>query len=161
MQKGTSNIVLPRCTAQSPTGKFCDAPSLPDAPFPMCSRHARLAFIFGSNLVKQSEGSLDVIERFVGVSRTDEKPARERHEMIYFLELGGLIKIGYTSNWGTRKISYPPHAKILLLHRTKDAWSLEKRLHSQFRKHLRAGQEWFEPAPEILAYIDGLREAAA
>lgn len=81
----------------------------------------------------------------------------ERKSFIYFIQSGGFIKIGFSSNWGGRlrslKTSNPNPIELLaLIEGTREQ---ERELHARFQTH-RAEGEWFKPAPELLDHIGGL-----
>lgn len=89
------------------------------------------------------------------------KEAARRPLYLYFLtteRAGFPIKIGTTIAHKTRfekiQTSLPYKIKILASMSTDDQL-FERRLHKKF-EHLRLLGEWFEPAPELLAYIDEL-----
>lgn len=80
--------------------------------------------------------------------------------MIYFVQAAsGPIKIGYTNDWGKRRIALqagnPDKLTTLLV--IPGEWSDEQALHRVFATH-RVRSEWFAACPEILAYIE-LRRA--
>jgi hypothetical protein len=54
-----------RCTAQSRDGSFCDAPSIPEAPFPVCIPHAAELYRFIKRHTAVVDKELTNIERFV------------------------------------------------------------------------------------------------
>lgn len=74
--------------------------------------------------------------------------------VVYFLGFGGLIKIGTTVNVQQRiqSLSLPQESLMATEPGGRDR---ESALHDQFAG-LREYGEWFRPAPELLAYIDGL-----
>jgi hypothetical protein len=146
------------CTAQLKNGEFCNSPSLPDAPFPICSRHAREAFTFGAQLVKNAGKPVplgrphnSVLDGMVDFGLRDEaaKPRPSRSAVLYFVYVGGLIKIGATDNVSQRLASYPPNTQILYTHTSPDAWRLESRCHEMFRAYLIGRREWYRDVPEI------------
>ena len=71
--------------------------------------------------------------------------------IVYFLQVGGHIKIGWTSNLTKRMHAYPPNALLLATHPgfRKD----ELRLHKMFAAHRSHGREWYPLAPVILEHI--------
>lgn len=77
---------------------------------------------------------------------------------VYFLEMGDFIKIGYSSNVGKRieDLSITPY-EIKLLHTIPGRRCNEADLHRDF-KHLRVKGEWFQKAPELLAFIEALKK---
>lgn len=76
---------------------------------------------------------------------------------VYFAQAGdkGLIKIGYSTNHidriKTLTTGVPEQINIIAVMRGTQ--KKEKQLHKQFG-HLRRRGEWFEPAPELLRFID-------
>ena len=80
---------------------------------------------------------------------------------VYFVQgdKGGPIKIGYTDNVEQRmKLMQTGNPeKLILLHLTRGGKILEEQLHIRFSSYHYRG-EWFEPAKEILDYIDELKE---
>lgn len=158
-----------RCTIQRGDGSFCDSPTHPDAPFPICSHHARKAYEFGISLMagsrsetKPSVTTLALEASWPRIRLTPRaqallpKPPTDGPG-VYFLALDGLIKIGASATVRARAMHYPPSSKILALVRSNDAFALEKKLHSKF-SHLReAGREWFTPGDDLLTFIREFR----
>lgn len=75
---------------------------------------------------------------------------------VYYIEIDGLIKIGYTTNITNRTRAYPPTAKLLAIEPGTKA--LERGRHSIFNQHLARGREWFNDHPDIRTWIDTLRK---
>lgn len=71
---------------------------------------------------------------------------------IYYLSVGELIKIGYTTDVRRRLRSYPPDAKLLAVHPGTTA--LEHQLHVEFAGCLARGREWFAPHKVLMRHID-------
>lgn len=76
-------------------------------------------------------------------------------ELIYYLRIGTLIKIGYTANLAQRLSAYPPHR--ILLATENGGRVAEKLRHQQFERHLAYGAEWFHPTAELIEHINALR----
>lgn len=78
-------------------------------------------------------------------------PEKPREEVIYYAQMGGHIKIGWTSNLKRRMRSYPPNTRLLAVHpgSRKD----EKQLHRRFAVHRSHGQEWYPLVPVLLDHI--------
>ena len=70
---------------------------------------------------------------------------------VYFLQDGGHIKIGWTSNMAKRMRNYSPNCVLLATHpgTRKD----ELRLHKMFAVHRSHGKEWYPLVPVILDHI--------
>lgn len=73
-------------------------------------------------------------------------------ELVYYIALRGVIKIGYTTNMATRMNTLMPDA---VLATEPGDLAFEKRRHQQF-KHLRAplGREYFSVHTELLTHIE-------
>lgn len=72
-------------------------------------------------------------------------------EIIYYLQVGGHIKIGWTSDLGKRMRSYPPNTELLAIHPGRRAD--ERALHKRFAVHRSHGQEWYPLVPVLLDHI--------
>lgn len=86
------------------------------------------------------------------------KPKQTRDAgYVYYLRVGGLVKIGYTKDIGRRMRGYPPHAQLAAAHPgTKE---VEKSMHRQFASSLEEAREWFRPTPDIEQHIASVRDA--
>jgi hypothetical protein len=159
-----------RCTAQRRDGSFCDTPSHPDAPFPICSHHARKAYEFGLNLMRSKSATMPnpgvtALALEAAWPRTILSPRAKSllprqvrsGPGVYFIALDGLIKIGASATASERVKQYPPSARVLAIQYVADAFTLEKELHLQFAHLRRAGREWFTPKPDLLAYIKSVQ----
>lgn len=89
----------------------------------------------------------------------EERAQRTRRQPIpcvYFVQsiIGGPIKIGVTADVSERLRAYRTHhpypLRVLATYRAKP--DAERELHERFG-HLRAEGEWFEAAPELLAFV--------
>lgn len=164
---------LERCTAQLGNGDFCDAPSMPDAPFPVCLDHARQAYSYVGDFIQEIvTGRKRSARAQQPAAKTAEPESRTPPTMtpepglpggVYFIQCGDLIKIGASANIARRLKAYPPNAEILLLleHSQPDAFRLEQELHIHFRKHRAGRHEWYHVAQPILDYIEEAKRAAA
>lgn len=153
-----------RCTALTRSGKFCDErKTLPDAPFPICIEHAALLLRY---LKSYMPNAMDDRIILMGQAAVEERerlaPVRERREresVVYYVQVGQHIKVGYTSDLPSRMRAYPPMRRLLATEPGGPV--LEKQRHAQFANDLRHGNEWFHPSPALLAHINRLRQAAA
>lgn len=115
----------------------------------LCDKH--LAFVvreYESVLTHIEERRADRIIRPASLAAPDEPSAQGT---IYFVQVGGHIKIGWTSDLTKRMHAYPPNAILLAAHPglRKDEW----RLHKMFAAHRSHGREWYPLAPVILEHI--------
>lgn len=148
------------CTAQKRDGSFCDGRSLPDAPFPICLRHAGevLSFLrFRLDEEVRNDGdrlgrAADLLDRVASPHRAFPPRAGR----VYYVQVGPLIKIGFTERLTARINGYPPNS-VLLAAEPGD-FELETRRHEQFRHLLAERREWFRPGLDLIAHINGLRK---
>ena len=75
-----------------------------------------------------SRDLIDVVNRSTGV--------------VYYLLVGKLIKIGWSSDLRQRLKSYPPDSKLLAVH--PGTRETEKQMHQKFAHLLDKGREWFQ-----------------
>jgi hypothetical protein len=79
------------------------------------------------------------------------RKSKTRPGTIYYLQVGALIKIGFSGYLEGRLRSYPPDSKVLATH--PGTPEVEQRIHNKFFNHLAHGREWFNPSPEIDQHI--------
>jgi hypothetical protein len=82
--------------------------------------------------------------------------ARPAKGVIYYLQNGDRIKVGYASNLAQRMRTYPPNAEILAVH--PGTLADEQRIHAELSAHRAAGREWYHPSPILLEYIAAVVE---
>lgn len=148
------------CTAQREDGSFCDGPSISDAPFPICIRHAGqlYSFIRGrfDDVAADSNASLDVFVHLA--SRTNEQRGRNfdpAKAVVYYVQIGEHIKIGCTVNLKSRMAAYPPTRRLLATEPGYEAEEAQR--HTEFAEYRDMGREWFRPGPDLVAHINKLR----
>lgn len=71
---------------------------------------------------------------------------------VYYLRVGGYIKIGWASDLAKRMRSYAPDT--VLLATEPGTRGLEKRRHKQFAAHRTHGREWYAMVPPLMQHID-------
>jgi hypothetical protein len=154
---------IPSCTAQKDSGAFCDRPSLPGAPFPICLKHAAQIVEFLDDVApRDRDDRMIVAWRSLEQQRAGETERRRRAPdvyVVYYLQVGDMVKIGYTSNLPTRMRTYPPNSRLLAYESGGPA--LEAERHSEFAEELSAGREWFTPSDRLLAHISNIKAARA
>jgi hypothetical protein len=74
---------------------------------------------------------------------------------VYFIRLGGLIKIGKTQDLNKRITSFS-HPDVEVLATEPGYTVLESKLHRRFADHQVRG-EWFRPHPDLMGYIEEVR----
>lgn len=72
--------------------------------------------------------------------------------------LGFQIKVGYSKNVELRLHGYPPGSVVLATE--PGGRDVETQRLRQFARHRITGREWFDPAPELIQYVNALRVAA-
>lgn len=142
------------CTAATDRGDFCDATSLPDAPFPICLSHAAQVMRFLNGAIDQAEPEESQDDRLTAI----QMPA-EDSPIVYYLRIGEHIKVGYSANFTSRRRHYPPDAELLAIESGDRL--LEQRRLRQFQQHKAMRREWFHPGRELMQHIEQLRAANA
>lgn len=132
------------------TASGCTAASDQAAPVPLCPQHLRIAFAFV--LASERPDITDAKEALPYWSPT-AKPTG----WVYFVRIGDLVKIGYTSQPDQRFRRLQPSE---VLHMEAGTMADEKRCHLAFA-HLRVEGEMFRPEPDLLAFIADLQAQAA
>lgn len=79
--------------------------------------------------------------------------SRERQDgVIYFILLGGLVKIGFTSRAPEARLAeYPPHA--VLLGSVSGTWDDEQAAHAKLQGSVAGRREWYHLTPEVRDYV--------
>lgn len=148
-----------RCTVERHTGQFCDAPSAEGMPFPICARHAAKLYRWIRDSLAEADPLLiaTAITRSadVRVAQTELR-RRQSSPVVYYIQIGDLIKIGYTIDLRLRVRSYPPGRKVLATEPGDPA--LEIKRHGQFAFCREHDREWYRPDPALLVHINHLRE---
>lgn len=70
---------------------------------------------------------------------------------VYYIELDGLIKIGFSTNVANRMRAYAPTAKLLAAE--PGTKKVERARHQHFGAYLARGREWFQDVPELRTWI--------
>lgn len=141
----------------------CGEDSTDRYPLPLCQRHALWIWSLVDEDIRESgrDGHAD-LKRMDGewvksVVASEPKP-KERDGYVYVLEVGGMIKIGYTANPFRRGGQYPPSAELLAMFPGR--LSDEKELHERFSAYREAGREWYLDCREIREYVAELNAAS-
>jgi hypothetical protein len=90
-------------------------------------------------------------------ARAAERAKYLKHT-VYYVKIGELLKIGYTSNMRLRMLRYPPNRWVMA---TEDGDSLlEQKRHRQFADLRTHGNEWYRLDEPLLTHINDLRRAS-
>jgi hypothetical protein len=155
------------CSVPFPNGQYCERAAVPDAPFPICVRHLTHAYEFIRGAVEEADRDETMIEavasygsdagRMLEPRQTDDM-RRLRYgkgPVVYYLRVGGLIKIGHTKNLEQRRLAYPIDHELLAVE-CGGFW-LERQRHMQFGEDIDHGREWFLPSAALISHINTLR----
>lgn len=82
------------------------------------------------------------------------RPYADGQGYVYFIRFRDRIKIGWTGNVKQR-LSDLPHDEVLAV--IPGTMTHEKQCHAAFA-HLRYSGEWFRPGPDLLAFIEDVRQ---
>jgi hypothetical protein len=88
-----------------------------------------------------------------GISPLPQNP--QHAPVVYFARRERLIKIGWTSQLPKRMKQIPARALAI----EPGDIVRERQLHHRFAHLLADRREWFHPGPDLIAYINALREA--
>lgn len=140
------------CTASLKGNRFCDAPAVVDAPFPICQRHAFDVWKFVTSQIHgkvQSEGQ----------QRRREMVLRNPDPVVYYIKSGDRIKIGTTRNMVARLSALMAEREDVLAVEPGDR-SLEHSRHVQFDSdRIHRHREFFRPSAALNQHISEVREA--
>lgn len=148
------------CTAQMSDASTCGKPSVDDVGFPICEYHVLRAYRWVTfhleNLAADKLFQLTYgIERIDAERAAQDEKMIDREHVVYYVQIGEHIKIGYTSRLKARMKTYPITRRLLAVE--AGGLSIEKQRHNQFKQYLDQGNEWFKPGPELLVHINTLR----
>lgn len=137
---------------------------------PMCEKHAWQVFATLEALKDSNDKKDQARAWYDELYRQDVKEAKEHQAAlestwkpqrwiepgwIYYLLVGGLVKIGYTADLERRMKQYPPHSTLLAVH--PGTPKLEREMHHKFLHHLSNGREWFSIGDDLTAHIEDVR----
>jgi hypothetical protein len=91
----------------------------------------------------------------VTIQPTPEPEAPTEREstmgVVYYVQVGAHVKIGWTSNMGSRMRKYPPNSVLLATHpgTRRD----EAQMHRRFAADRTHGREWYVPSMSLTHHI--------
>lgn len=150
------NLSLGRCALPKANGGECQREADPRLPWQMCREHALKVYEHVRAEVQ------DATARMAAPQPMRDLERRVNNALVggvvYWLQIGALIKVGYTSSLKMRLAAYPPDRKVLALE--PDATpELERERIDQFAHLCQHGREWLKPAPDLVAFLNTLRPA--
>jgi hypothetical protein len=123
----------------------CHSEQWAELKVPMCRPHARhIHRVLAAQEQAQHDGWQTQYEARMAANRA-------ANQVIYYLQVGGHIKIGWTSQLERRMRNYPPNTTLLAVH--SGTRSDERQLHRKFAVHRSHGNEWYPLVPVILDHI--------
>lgn len=131
----------------------CGNDSHPHLSAPLCMDHAKRLTVQVVLLTQKDPKPLATKKQAkaaADVHRMDTP--KERQGLVYFIQFGDRVKIGFTTDLPTR-MKQLPHDKILAL--ITGAVSDERKLHRKF-DDIRITGEWFAADPRLFDFIDTL-----
>lgn len=148
------------CTAQLHNGSFCDASGIPEAPFPICTKHASQLYAFIRESVDAAssdpERSADVMMALCARRQVRSVPTTDAsRSVVYYLQVGDHIKIGYSANLARRLKTYPLNRRLLATEPGGEAE--ESHRLAEFAEFRDMGREWFRPGDRLVGHINRLR----
>lgn len=84
---------------------------------------------------------------------------REMGPVVYYIRVGTLVKIGYTTDLAGRIRHYARDNCQLLAWRTEGTLDMERSIHHRLGRSLAKGNEWFIPSAEVMAEVRDARIA--
>lgn len=125
----------------------------------MRSLLCRASFVFPEDLIISYVRCEDVEDAEANYRVDKEEQRRIRQQTpgwVYYIKVGDLIKIGFTTNLRSRLDSYPPDITVLAVH--PGTPEVETRMHRKFRMSLERGREWFRPSLDINQHTKKARD---
>lgn len=110
---------------------------------------------FISEILKDEALKLLATQELSHVIRKENKKGNKNVGCVYLIESGGLIKIGYTSNFKKRLLQYNIHntnINIVGVFETENAFFVESKLHEAY-KDFRVKGEWFDMPIDVLCEL--------
>lgn len=142
-----ATCVWPGCN--SPRALFDDLPL--DAS-PVCSVHLQVARVLADRLEAEVLRSRGIVRQSLQPAPAARSAPEPQAGVVYFVQVGGHIKIGWTTSLDRRMRSYPPGSALLLVHPGTRAD--ESQLHRRFAAHRTHGREWYSLAADLVRHIE-------
>lgn len=142
------------------TARKCLRPTIADAPWAICQRHARLITIrYSQDLFDLAHAAFQPrsITPEQRVMEELEREVRAERSVVYYLDLGSAIKIGTSVSLKARLKSLRLKPDVVMATEPGDV-ELERERHREFA-HLRIDRaENFRPEVDLLLHVKRVRE---
>lgn len=86
-------------------------------------------------------------------------PISESAGVVYFIRVGDLIKVGFSSDLSRRMKAYPPDAEVLAYY--SGSFAEEQQTHQLLSAHRAKRREWYHPTPEVMAAVEDAKARQA
>ena len=137
------------CSVTDLSGKSCGSRIDMEAEAAMCRGHVEAGWKQVHRKMRELQEAGWAARRAAGEDR------REKIGVVYFARVQERIKIGTTVDLKSRMLALSVDE---VLYTIPGSYKLENELHRRFN-HLRIKNEQFEPAPELLDFIEALKAA--
>lgn len=140
----------------------CGEDPTPRYHVPLCQHHAVFVWSHVDEHARRKLEEYDATvqrqlayKRLIKKEDRDATPRDERPGHVYFVKVGGQIKIGWASDVFRRLKSYPPTSTLLAYE--PGTMRDEQGLHNRFAHYRIGGREWYEAGEDLTKYIAGVR----
>jgi hypothetical protein len=124
-------------------------------------RHAARIYAFIRDQTSDPESVLDAMVATLSRATQDRAPSTREAPpelcVVYYVQIGDVIKIGTTQNLRSRLAGYPPNRRFL--GSEPGGYELEQQRLAEFTADRICG-EWFHPSAAITAHVRRLRRSS-
>lgn len=146
-----------RCCVPDASGDPCGSTIMRNAPLPICAVHAATVseFYAKQDVIELARAAVLADQSEMGLRLPSGEP---RASVVYYVQVGALVKIGTTLDVAQRLRDYPPNARLLATE--PGGYTTERKRLRQFNEYLVGGREWFDPGERLRVHIEKLMAAA-
>lgn len=148
----------PTCTVSRGITSDCGAPVPEGMPYSVCAKHAIKIFRYMQGMVDAAPASAKESARSHRAI-PDKAPRRGVRDVVYYIEVDGLIKIGFSSDFARRLRQYPPSAKVLAVE--DGGKDRERQMLTRFAYLRVARQEWHRKDSALMDHIKQIADKQA
>lgn len=114
----------------------------------LCQEHLLLAWSIVQGQIKRTEnGPFKVIGEKQQPTPMSPEEVEKNFGWVYYLQVGDMIKIGFSTRPEKRLAQYPPGSRLIAIRR--GTRKMERAEHIRYDKHLSDGREWFKYSEEL------------